>query len=41
MKRKKSKIWKTAFLTKDKLKDAEVLISRALIDSYISHDELF
>ena len=29
------------FLGKDKLNTIEVLISKSLIDSYISHDEFF
>ena len=38
-KKKKKKHAKTALLRKDKLNTIEVLISKALIDSYISHDE--
>ena len=32
---------KIVLLGKDKLNTIEILISKALIDSYISHDELF
>ena len=35
----KKKHEKTVLLGKDKLNTIEVLISKALIDSYISHDE--
>ena len=38
-KKKKKKLDKIVLLRKDKLKAIEVLISKALIDSYISHDE--
>ena len=36
----KSKKTQLFFLTKSKLNSIEVLISKALIDSYISHDEI-
>ena len=39
LKKKKKKHYKIIFLEKDKLNSIEVLISKALIDSYISHDE--
>ena len=39
--RKKRKHNKILLLAKAKLNTIELLISRALIDSYISHDELF
>ena len=38
-KKKKKKHDKIVFLGKDKLNTTEVLISKALIDSYISHNE--
>ena len=38
-KKKKKKHYKIVFLGKDKLNTIEVLISQALINSYISHDE--
>ena len=41
IKKKKKKHNKTALLAKSKLNNIEVLISMALIDSNISHDELF
>ena len=37
--RHKKKYGKVVFLGKDKLKSIELLISNAIIDSYISHDE--
>ena len=37
--KKKKKHDKTVLLGKDKLNTIEVLISKALINSYISHDE--
>ena len=40
IKKKKKKHDKTMMLRKDKLKAIEVLILKALIDSYISRDEL-
>ena len=39
IKKKKKKHDKIVFLGKDKLNIIEVLISKSLIDSYISHDE--
>ena len=39
IKKKKKKHDKIGFLGKDKLNTIEVLISKALINSYISHDE--
>ena len=39
IKKKKKKRGKIVLLRKDKLKAIEILISKALIDSYISHDE--
>ena len=39
IKKKKKKDDKTVFLAKSKLNKLEVLISKALIDSVISHDE--
>ena len=39
LKKKKKKHYKIILLEKDKLNSIEVLISKALIDSYISHDE--
>ena len=39
IKKKKQKRDKIVLLEKDKLNTIEVLISKALIDSYISHDE--
>ena len=39
VKKKKKKHDKRVLLRKDKLNTIEVLISKALIDSYISHDE--
>ena len=41
IKEKNKKHYKIVLLGKDKLNTIEVLISKALIDSYISHDELF
>ena len=41
IKKKKKKHDELSLLEKDKLNTIEVLISKALIDSYISHDELF
>ena len=41
IKKKKKKHDKIVLLGKDKLNTIEVLISKALIDSYISHDEYF
>ena len=41
IKKKKKKHNKIALLAKSKLSNKEVLISMALIDSIISHDELF
>ena len=41
IKKKKKKHDKTVFLAKTKLNTVKVLTSRALIESYISHDELF
>ena len=41
IKKKKKKHNKIALLAKSKLSNKEVLISMALIDSNISHDELF
>ena len=38
-KKKKKKHDKIVLLGKDKLNTIEVLISKALVDSYISHDE--
>ena len=40
MKKKKKKHDKIVLLAKSKLNSTEVLISKALIDSNISHDEL-
>ena len=40
MKKKKKKHDKIVLLAKSKLNSIEVLISKALIDSNISHDEL-
>ena len=37
--KKKKKLYKIVLLEKDKLNSIEVLISKALIDSYISHDK--
>ena len=39
VKKKKKKHDKRVLFRKDKLNNIEVLISKALIDSYISHDE--
>ena len=39
IKKKKKKHYKMVLLGKDKLNTIEVLISKSLIDSYISHDE--
>ena len=39
LKKKKKNHDKIVFLGKDKLNTIEILISKALIDSYISHDE--
>ena len=39
IKKKKKNLDKIVFLGKDKLNTIEVLISKALINSYISHDE--
>ena len=39
IKKKKKNLDKIVFLGKDKLNTIEVLISEALINSYISHDE--
>ena len=39
IKKKKKKHDKTVFLGKDKLNSIEILISKALVDSYISDDE--
>ena len=39
IKKKKKKHEKIVLLGKDKLNTIEVLISKALIESYISHDE--
>ena len=39
IKKKKKKTDKIVLLVKDKLNPIEVLISKALIDSFISHDE--
>ena len=41
IKKKKKKYDKTVLLGKGKLNIIEVLICKSLIDSYISHDELF
>ena len=41
IKKKRKKHDKIVLLGKDKLNTIEVLISKALIDSYISHDEYF
>ena len=41
IKKKKKKHDELSLLEKDKLNTIEVLISKALIDSNISHDELF
>ena len=41
IKKKKKKHDKIVLLGKDKLNTIEVLISKGLIDSYISHDEYF
>ena len=41
IKKKKIKHVKIVLSGKDKLNTIEVLISKSLIDSYISHDELF
>ena len=41
IKRKKKKYDETVLLGKGKLNIIEVLICKSLIDSYISHDELF
>ena len=41
IKKKKKKHDKIVLLGKSKLNTIEVLISKVLIDSYISHDELF
>ena len=38
-KKKKKKHDKTKFLGKDELNTIEILISKVLIDSYVSHDE--
>ena len=40
IKKKKEKHDKIALLSKSKLNSTEILISKALIDSVISHDEL-
>ena len=40
-KKKKKKHDKIVLLGKDKLNTIEVLISKVLIDSYISHDKIF
>ena len=39
IKKKKKKRDKIVLIRKDKFKAIEILISKALIDSYISHDE--
>ena len=39
IKKKRKKLNKIVLLAKNKLNSIEVLISKALIDSYISHDE--
>ena len=39
LKKKKKKYDKVVLLGKDKVNSMEVLISKTLIDSYISHDE--
>ena len=41
IKKKKKKYDKIVFLAKSKLNKKEVLISKALIDSVISHEEFF
>ena len=41
IKKKKKKHNKIVLLGKDKLNTIKVLISKALIDSYVSHDEFF
>ena len=41
IKKKKKKHDKIVLLGKDKLNTIEVLISKVLIDSYISHDKIF
>ena len=41
IKKKKKKHNKTVFLAKDKLNTLEVLISKALINSFIRHDQFF
>ena len=41
IKKKKKKHDKIVLLGKDKLNTIEILIYKALIDSYIRHDELF
>ena len=41
IKKKKKKHDKKVFLGKSKLNTVEVIISKALTDSYISHDEFF
>ena len=40
IKEKNKKHYKIVLLGKDKLNTIEVLISKALIDSYISHDKI-
>ena len=39
LKKKKEKHDKIVFLGKDKLNNIDALLSKAFIDSYISHDE--
>ena len=41
IKKKKKKNDEIGFLVKTKLNTVEILISKTLIDSYISHDEFF
>ena len=41
IKKKKKKHGTIALLAKTKLSNIQILISKALIHSYISHDELF
>ena len=41
MRKSKKKHDKIVFLPKSKMNNVEVLISKALIDSVISHDEFF
>ena len=40
IKKKKKRLDKTVFLGKSRLNNIKILIFKALIDSYISHDEL-